>query len=287
MCNLASSCRCLKAPGKHSYPEGRNKELGLQGRGTALSSFCWCNFPPWDFSWVSQPSEVQGQQNPSLLWSSVTLKRSHDASDVTQVLTVTPSHPILAFSIHMTIFTHLLSPFGLMLQPEKSFLIIARVQAPWKGERELVFNSKFFEREKKKTTLFFFFWLHNGSVLCNRHGSMSRQSARKMTSSANFISWVVCVPIARKVIRQSKFKAFVKTLPWEQAILWTTQGRGVIAIDWRCCWGPWGERWPFGFTFKFLSTLRFYLNTTLLCCAWKAQGARICNALLLHCRLLF
>lgn len=136
---------------------------------------------------------------------------------------VTPSHPVLAFSVHVvTIFTYLLSPFGLMLQPKESFLIIARVQATEKRGKGAFFLTPNFLGKTKKPT-FFFPWLHNGGVLCNRHGSMSHQSARKRTSSANFISWVVCVPIARKVIKQSKFKAFIRTLPWEQAILWTTQ----------------------------------------------------------------
>lgn len=46
---------------------------------------------------------------------------------------------------------------------------------------------------------------------------MLYQSARKMTLT-KFVSWVVCVPISRKVIRQSKFKAISGTLSWEHVV---------------------------------------------------------------------
>lgn len=46
--------------------------------------------------------------------------------------------------------------------------------------------------------------------------------SREWLLSVNFINCVVCVSRSRKVIRQSKFKAIIKTLSWKQ-IIRTTQ----------------------------------------------------------------
>lgn len=66
------------ALGKYTYPAVRNREFGLQGELRAplfLSS--WCCLSPLGFLLGQQTPKVQGQQNLSLLWSSVTLKWSH------------------------------------------------------------------------------------------------------------------------------------------------------------------------------------------------------------------
>lgn len=101
---------------------------------------------------------------------------------------------------------------------------------------------------------------------------MSHQSARKMTSPSSFISWVACVPIARKGIRQGRLKVIIRTLSWEQATLRTTQTqRGGEWLLWDACRRPRGYGCPLGLPLNCFPALVSPENHPVVICV-KSPG---------------